>query len=140
VGRIVVGVDSSEGSRVALRWALDEARIRHDTLEAVHVWHPPYAGAEAYVPSVIDTETLEGAATELLAEVLAAEDSEGVTVVPRVLCGAPAATLLEAADGASLLVVGSRGLGGFSRLLLGSVSEQVVHHAGCPVAVVPIDR
>lgn len=138
--RIVVGVDGSEGSRVALRWALDEAERRHAVVEAVMTWHVPVVVASPYVGAFIEPAELEAGAKEELDEVVAAEvaDRAPSPIVRQVVAaGAPAATLLERARGADLLVVGTRGRGGFAGLLLGSVSQQCVHHAPCPVVVVP---
>ena len=137
--RIVVGVDGSECSQHALRWAVEEATLRRATLVAVHVWHEPYAamvGPFAAVPPM--PELYEEAAQRVLDEAVAAVDTAALTepVVSHLVPGQPAAGLLEAAEGATLLVVGSRGRGGFSTLLLGSVSHQVINHARCPVVVV----
>ena len=136
---IVVGVDGSDGSARALRWALDEAREWQATVEAVHAWSPPYAGIGVESGWAMADPVLEEAATTLLAEAVDAADTGGLPepVVRTVRCGHPAATLIEVAADADLLVVGSRGLGGFGRLLLGSTSTQVAHHAPCPVVVVP---
>ena len=138
-GRIVVGVDGPEGSESALHWALDEARRRGSRLDVVHVWHIPYAGEVSGLVLVEMSERAEQQARELLRSVLehnVGEDA-GVEVVPMVTGGRAAPALLDAARGAELLVVGSRGRGGFKSLLLGSVSSACVHHAPCPVVVVP---
>lgn len=138
MARIVVGVDDSPAASAALRWALEEARLRRATLEVVHTWAFP---AMSELPGgAVDTllADLERGATEVLGQVL--DEVVGaetrVNVVRRVLQGAPAAILVERASGADLLVVGSRGRGGFVGLLLGSVAQQCVHHAPCPVVVV----
>jgi nucleotide-binding universal stress UspA family protein len=138
MARIVVGIDDSPAAADALRWALEEARRRGATLEVVHTWTFPIAselpGGEV---SRLVTD-LERAASEVLDEVLdgIVGDDPEVNVVRRVLEGPPARILIEAAVGADLLVVGSRGRGGFVGLLLGSVAQQCVHHAPCPVVVV----
>jgi nucleotide-binding universal stress UspA family protein len=140
MGRIVVGVDGSETSRRALRWALDEAKLRGDDLTAVNAWHYPYAGATelAAMVQAVPPETAQAEARGILEaaarEVAQPGDPEADLVT---VCGGPASVLVEQAKGADLLVVGSRGLGGFAGLLLGSVSHQVTHHAPCPVVVVP---
>ena len=136
--RIVVGVDGSEPSRRALEWAIDEARVRKATVEAVHVWHSLVVAPYPYVGPKLDPYDLELAAKELLDSIVDSVDEAGLPgPVDRVLVEGPAAeSLIEAAKGAQLVVVGSRGRGGFSGLLLGSVSQQVVHHAPCPVVVV----
>jgi len=134
--RIVVGVDGSDHSRRALAWAIGEARARQAALVAVHAWHLP-AAAASYAGPLVDPKLLEEEAAKALADALASADAHGVEVEQRVVRGGPAAALLDAAADADLLVVGSRGHGGFAGLLLGSVSQQVCHHAACPVVVVP---
>jgi nucleotide-binding universal stress UspA family protein len=140
--RIVVGLDGSDESRSALRWAVAEAEMWDAELDVVHAWDLPFA----IVPPPInlsyqaDVEALERAAGTLLdAEVEAVRVHAGPT--PRqiekiVVRDTATRALLETAIGADLLVVGSRGRGGLGGLLLGSVSNQCVHHAPCPVTVV----
>ena len=139
MGRIVVGVDGSAESKEALRWALAEARLRGGTVHALHAWlmpvafaggAPPFALAEAH-------EELEQDARRLLDDTLAevAGDDPGVPLQREVVEGPAAQRLLRAAAG-DLLVVGSRGRGGFAGLLLGSVSQQCAHHAPCPIVIV----
>ena len=139
--RIVVGIDGSEASRRALNWALDEARRRHCTVDAVHAWHAPYMVGYPYAGSLDGPVTYEQAATETLDRVVDGADTSGLPApVSRIVrMGQPAETILDQAKGADLVVVGSRGLGGFRGLLLGSVSHQVAHHAPCPVVIVPTD-
>lgn len=143
-GRVVVGVDDSEGGAVALRWALEEARLREATLEVVHAWQQfiPLA-VPAGVTSGPSRDDMESAARELATlvvdEVIGAHDPV-VTVKVEVDEGSPAEVLVRAAGSADLLVVGSRGRGGFAGLLLGSVSQQCAHHARCPVVIVPPGR
>lgn len=139
--RIVVGVDGSETAARALKWAVDEARLHRAALEVVHAWHAPYVGDFAYATVALDPEVFETAARETLDAAVASVDVSGLTApVERVLStGGAAAAILEAAKGADLVVVGSRGLGGFRGLMLGSVSHQVAHHATCPVVVVPAE-
>lgn len=138
VGRIVVGVDGSDNALEALRWAVAEAELRDATVEAVTSWHYPTVGVE-FAP-VADPETFEGAATQSLQEAVAKvcpDDASRQRVRAMVVQDTPVRALVDAAQGADLLVVGSRGRGGFTGLLLGSVSAQCVHHAPCPVVVVP---
>lgn len=141
--RIVVGVDGSDGARRALEWAVDEARLRGARLIAIHTWHiPPLTTGVGPLdpPSTLDADTLErieASANELLERELAAVDTSSVEVEKRVEPSNPVDALLDAARDAELLVVGTRGHGGFSGLLLGSVSQQVSHHAPCPVVIVP---
>lgn len=138
--RIVVGIDGSHGAQFALRWALDEARTRQAAVEAVYAWRSPVVGlGDVVVPIEVDSGSVEADARSELDKALDAEDTTGLfTPVERVAMAGPAASvLLHAAKGADLVVLGSRGLGGFKGLLLGSVSHQVARHAACPVVVVP---
>jgi nucleotide-binding universal stress UspA family protein len=143
-GRIVVGVDDSAGAAAALRWALDEARLRQATLDVMHAWQPfipmTLPGAVTSEPG---RDNLEAAARNLVTKVV--DDVVGpgdppVTVRVEIGEGSPADVLVKVAGDADLSVVGSRGRGGFAGLLLGSVSQQVAHHAPCPVAIVPPPR
>jgi nucleotide-binding universal stress UspA family protein len=149
MGTIVVGVDGSPGSLEALRWALVESRLRGADVHVVHAWMVPLIdavpepwaiGAPSLGPSEDEVhEHLEAAARKVLdASMEEARSADpGVEVGGALAEGRPAAALLAAAQDADLLVVGSRGRGGFAGLLLGSVSAQCVHHAPCPVVVVP---
>ncbi|MEV7778418.1 universal stress protein [Kitasatospora sp. NPDC088351] len=137
--RIVVGVDGSPASEQALRWAIDYARLTGGTVNAVAAWEYPafygWAGlsvppAEGFNPQDLAGQTL----SETVAKVVG--DDPAVHVSEAVVPGNAAQALLEAADGAALVVVGSRGLGGFSGALLGSVSRHLTEHAPCPVVVV----
>jgi len=135
--RIVVGIDGSKGSRTALEWALDEARLHQAKITALTAWSPVVTG---YVPApapFVDPTLLEEAAQELLDHALEDVNTQGVTVDRKVVSGAAAHALLEESETADMVVVGSRGRGGFTGLLLGSVSQQVAHHATCPVVIVP---
>jgi nucleotide-binding universal stress UspA family protein len=142
--RIVVGVDGSDGSRAALRWAVDEARYRDCTVEVITAYLPTYVPAApdfGYVPlDAIDlVEEVRKMQDALLAEVLDPADHAPVTIEQRLLKGRAADTLIEAATNAGLLVVGNRGRGGFRGLLLGSVSHQIAQHAMCPVVIIRPD-
>ncbi len=139
MGRIVVGVDGSDNAQRALRWALEEARLRGWTLEVVHAWHYPYLGTTEIMPVSVDLVACEKAARQALDESVDAEDCSGLpTPVVRTLVSDQAAhAILEAAQDADLVVVGSRGGGGFKGLLLGSVSQTVAHRSPCPVVIVP---
>jgi nucleotide-binding universal stress UspA family protein len=138
-----VGIDGSKESRRALHWALKEAALRGASLRVVHSFSipPTVTGpGTAMAPQVL-TETIDAdraAAATLLRDELSAADaaSAGVTIESVVAEGPASAALLEAAKGADLIVVGSRGRGGFKGLLLGSVSNQTAHHAPCPVVIV----
>ena len=137
VARIVVGVDGSPGSLAALEWAVDEARRRQARLDVVHVWDVPMLAYSAITPVVtgIDEGELESAAREVLDKLVAGLPHD-VTVEPILARGTAASVLLETARGADLVVVGSRGHGGFVGLLLGSVSAALAHHSPCPVVIV----
>ncbi|WP_330357930.1 universal stress protein [Streptomyces chartreusis] len=138
-GRVVVGVDGSDSSKQALRWAVRQAELTGAEVEAVTAWDiPPFHGSLAWLPpSSSDEGALEARARQELEdaveEVLGSRPPVVVRTVVRY--GTPASVLLDAAREASLLVVGSRGLGGFAGLLLGSVAQHCVQHAACPVVV-----
>lgn len=140
-GRIVVGVDGSEGAHHALRWARAEALLHGTVLEVVHAWSPPAPVSEiAAMTLPRDEPRYERAAEELVAAAATAmaRDPDGPSVVARAERGYPSSSVLvEQATDADLLVVGSRGRGGFTGLLLGSTSQQVAHRARRPVAIVP---
>jgi nucleotide-binding universal stress UspA family protein len=131
---VVVGVDGSENSRQALRWAVEEARLRHARVRVVHAWWLyPMLADDTEVPPL--TNDASGALQTFITETLG--DEHDVEVEAVAVQGQQAsAALVDAAKDAVLLVVGSRGAGGFSSLLLGSVSQQCAHHASCPVAIV----
>ena len=136
--RIVVGVDGSQPARCALRWAADEAHRRGATLDVVHAWHVPYAGGYSYLAGYSDAEAFAEDARLVLNRILTEANLNGAPGVEPILVeGGAARSLLDAAKGADLLVVGRRGRGEFAELLLGSVSHQVSLHAPCPVAIVP---
>jgi nucleotide-binding universal stress UspA family protein len=138
MARIVVGIDGSENSVRALRWALEEAALRGATVDAIAAWSYPYV----VVPgAIVPAQPLADQAVDaqehldrVLAEVGVAD--QDVTVNPIVTEGGAANALVEAAHGADLVVVGSRGHGAL-RSLLGSVSQEVLHHSPCPVVVIP---
>jgi nucleotide-binding universal stress UspA family protein len=137
---IVVGVDGSEGAVRALEFALDEARARHTDVRAVAAWRVPASAYETgWVPVSVDPSDYEKIARAGLEKSLeeAAVAESDVSVTPILREGQAAEVLVAEARGADLLVVGSRGLGGFKGLLLGSVGQQCAHHATCPVAIVP---
>jgi nucleotide-binding universal stress UspA family protein len=137
MARIVVGVDGSEESKAALRWAVGEARLRGASVRAVYAWSLPYvAAAPGLVVPQGDVADFRRDGEEMLDALVAEVGNAGVDVERVAVEGGPAHVLVEAAEGADLLVVGSRGHGGFAGLLLGSVSQQVAHHAPCPVVIV----
>jgi nucleotide-binding universal stress UspA family protein len=139
---IVVGFDGSEHAQDALNWAVDEARHRNGQVRLVTAWkNPPLA----WYPALLETAAGEIAAADspeqiaasLQADALNAVAARGAAATGKVVhSDSPASAILEAAKDADLVVVGSRGHGGFSGLHLGSVSTQVLNHAPCPVLVV----
>jgi nucleotide-binding universal stress UspA family protein len=138
---IIVGVDGSGHSRRALEWAMKEAAMRHAPLTVLTV-HPAIVGYfGGVVPSPRDLELTEQtqAAVKVEADrVLAALDGphpESVTV--KAVHGFPVEELVIASHSADIVVLGSRGMGGFTRMLMGSTAGQVVQHARCPVLIVP---
>jgi nucleotide-binding universal stress UspA family protein len=137
IARVVVGIDGSDTSAGALEWALDEGRLHQATVEVVHAWGLPYGAGEPFVAVAFDSTPLEDAARRTLDAAVESADTSGLPApVTRTLTlGSAAASILQAAESADLVVVGSRGLGGFKGLMLGSVSYHVVHHATCPVVV-----
>jgi nucleotide-binding universal stress UspA family protein len=140
-GRIVVGVDSSATSVKALRWALDEARLRGSSVELVHAFpRPELIGMTMVVTLPSDDELREASAQVVQDSLDSVGGAGGVDVTVHVGPGGPASMLVDIAAGADLLVIGSRGLGGFRGLLLGSVTQQVIAHAPCPVVVITPDE
>jgi nucleotide-binding universal stress UspA family protein len=144
---IVVGVDYSDGAKAALRFALEEAKLRQAKLRAVHAWqfsgHLGAPGLEGSYPGFGgELEVMRGAAEAEFEAALRefAAGTPGVEVERRIVEGSPAGVLVEESRGADLLVVGSRGRGGFAGLLLGSVSQQCAQHAACPVVIVHGNR
>jgi nucleotide-binding universal stress UspA family protein len=141
VGLVVVGVDGSDQSIEALKWALDEARIRGARVRAMNIWNYPAGyGIEMSAMAVVTPEFLEKAALTTLDTCIekATAAVERAPLVERVARqGSPSRELLHEGQRADLLVVGQRGHGGFMGLLLGSVANQVLHHATCPTVVVP---
>lgn len=139
---IVVGVDGSQGAAEALHYAIREARLQGARVKAVSAWHvPPAAYGAGWAPTTVDFDSFPKLAEEALEKCLEAAGAgeSGVEVAAVVKQGQPAVVLCDVArdSNADLLVVGSRGLGGFRGLLLGSVSQQCAHHAPCPVVIVP---
>jgi len=135
-GRIVVGVDGSEGSKHALRWAARQAEYTGAVLEAINAWD--YPATYGWVPVPPEDYALAEFAEKSLNEAI--NDVFGSDIPKRlerkVVQGHPAEILVEASKNAELLVVGSRGYGGFTDALLGSVSTYAVHHAHGPVTVI----
>jgi nucleotide-binding universal stress UspA family protein len=133
-GPIVVGVDGSAPSLDALRWAVGQARLTGDAIEVVSAWWPP--SAYGGFPVIAEEDWQQNAERALETALFQVPETADVTSNCSVVPGHPVSVLLEQAAGASLLVVGSRGHGGFTGMLLGSVSQHLVAHAPCPVVVV----
>jgi len=140
--RIVVGVDASEESKEALRWAAQYARSMGASLDVVHAWHmsDEHAWLQSLPPPANPTDVARKALAQVVDEVMT---PGSVPVRSSVLEGHAAQVLVTAAQGAHMLVVGSRGFGGFDGLLLGSVSGHCAIHAPCSVVIVrptaPVD-
>jgi len=139
---IVAGVDGSPHSQIVLDWALNEAALRRVPLTVLAVWPIASTGwGFTGVPSSADEadrERTERATHELVDKALSKRgDEPGRSVTVVAVAGLASDELVKASADADLLVVGSRGAGGFSTLVMGSVSSQVTHYAHCPVVVVP---
>jgi nucleotide-binding universal stress UspA family protein len=134
-GVVVVGVDGSQESRDALRWGLRFARLTGAGVRALTAWQ--YPASYAWAPAILDQVDPEGDARRMLKqtveEVLAGGD---VVVHAEVVRGPAGIALTQAAKGAEALVIGSRGHGALTGMLLGSVSEYCLHHATCPVVII----
>jgi nucleotide-binding universal stress UspA family protein len=141
--RIVVGVDGSPSSREALRWAVRQAGLTGASVEAITAWQSPtlvglgtpFTEAE---PSVGDDSRIKAAAENVMRAAVAeaTAGSAGVRVKAEVGEGSPAQFLLDAAKGAAMVVVGSRGHGGIAGTLLGSVGQTLAQHSPCPVLII----
>jgi nucleotide-binding universal stress UspA family protein len=142
---IVVGVDGSDQAHQALSWAMKEAAVRHEPLTVFAV-HEVAASGWTGNPIILAgdeplVEKIRKAAEETVAKVAAdLGEAQPPSVTVRAMNGFAAEELIRASRDADLMVLGSRGAGGFARLMMGSVSNQVVHHAHCPVVVVRYDR
>ncbi|HUY47773.1 MAG TPA: universal stress protein [Streptosporangiaceae bacterium] len=132
--RIVVGVDGSVPSKAALAWAVRQAALTGAVVEAVIAWEYP----DTYGLGPALGVDMEGIAATVVSDAITGVAGPGgpVKICPRVVEGHPARVLIEASAGADLLVVGSRGHGGFAGAVLGSVSQHCIQHATCPVVVV----
>jgi nucleotide-binding universal stress UspA family protein len=135
---VVVGVDGSRESDAALRFAADEAKLRSALLRIVCAWEPSASGylGEAFAPTPDAFVEAEHDAEAVLRVALQQLQGEPLDVEALAEEGGPAAVLLEQAASAELLVVGSRGRGAAKRLMLGSVSNDLAHHAHCPLVIV----
>lgn len=144
---IIVGVDGSDHSRYALGWAMREA-AKHQLPLTVMSIHPPpvrpltgiYWGLHSYPEGSFDPERARTAVQDFVDKVASETGEAPPEITISVLEGDAAEELVRASQDAEMLVVGSRGSGGFTRLLLGSVSSQVAQHASCPVVLIPGPR
>lgn len=137
--KIVVGIDSSDGARRALTWALDEAVVRNAQVTTVHAWQLPVWLATPFGAVPLEADQFEARVAEEIDRVIdEAQTAHGDVKIERlVVADSAAAALIDAAKDADLLVVGTRGRGGFAGLMLGSVSQQVAQHSPCPLVIVP---
>ena len=140
---IIVGVDGSGHSQRALEWAMNEAAIRHAPLTVVVVHQLVVGYAGHGIPYTNEVELARQAGDEAKREtdemLIKLGDKRPESVNVEVVSGIPAEALLNAAKDADMIVLGSRGAGGFAKLLMGSVSTQVTHHAHCPVVIIPAE-
>ena len=136
--KIVVGVDGSEPSEHALAWAIEEARLRDARVQVVTAWFlaPMIYGASNLLPPTVSDRAVESDAEEIARAAAGKVRDAGLEAESTVHAGHASDVLVGQSDGADLLVVGSRGHGGFAGLLLGSVSAQCAQHARCPVVIV----
>jgi nucleotide-binding universal stress UspA family protein len=141
---IIVGIDGSHHSERALEWAIKEAALRQTPLTVLSVhqvirgWAGPDAGPYPGDAELVEqTRTAAQAVTDKVLGTLSGPRPE---VIVKAVTGVPAETLVAAAADADMIVVGSRGAGGFERLTIGSVGDQVARHARCPVVIIPHDK
>ena len=139
VSRIVVGTDGSGASTAAVQWAAAEAAAHGASLEVVHAWSiPAISDPVSMMPIQLPLDVMEREARAVCDAAVAAATAAGAgSVSGTVHRGSAAENLVAASTSADLVVVGSRGHGGFVGLLLGSVAQQVASHSACPVVVVP---
>lgn len=141
MSQVVVGVDESEGAAEALRWAAREGDLHGWSVTAVMAWgwlDQHHSAREVRFEADYDRRHAEAALDDIVEAALRG-GSEAGSIERRVVCDLPARALLDASEGAELLVVAARGTGGFRGLLLGSVSQHCLHHASSPVAIVRHD-
>jgi len=140
---IVVGVDGSDHSRRALIWAMRQAALQQVSLTVLAVRPDPvrpvtgvYWGVHVYAEDTHNPEVVRKAIQEIVERVANEIGETAPQVAVTVVTGDPAEELIKVSRGADMVVVGSRGSGGFASLLMGSVSSKVMHHAACPVVVI----
>jgi nucleotide-binding universal stress UspA family protein len=130
----VVGVDGFESSKAALRWAIRQAKLTGAVVEAVTAWHIPLGTGWVPTPDMPDYQEDAFAVLSEAIDEMCTVDPD-VQVCPRVVEGRTGQVLVDAADGAELLVVGSRGHRGLTEALLGSVGQYCANNASCPVVI-----
>jgi nucleotide-binding universal stress UspA family protein len=131
--RLVVGVDGSEHGNAALRWAVEEAKAHDGEIVAVFAWQLPFVG----IPGAFDRDEMEKVCKAFVEKAVSTVVSDArVPITKLVAEGDVSASLIAAAKTADILVLGSRGRGGFAGLKLGSVSQECVQHAACAVAII----
>lgn len=139
---IVVGVDGSQHAHRALQWAVKEAAIRNAPLTVLAVQQVAKSAWDTtivYPEDVTARDKVQIAAQKIVDDVVAASSDRPASVTVLARIGTPAEELVSASEDADMVVVGSRGTGGFARLLLGSVGSQVAAHASCPVVLIPLE-
>ena len=142
---VVVGVDGSDHSRQVLEWAVKEAGLRKASLTVITVKQVagnPWTGSKQVYPAdQAEADKMRQAAEEATQKAVDAAGAPGpASVTVRAVSGIPAQEMINASNDADLVVVGARGGGGFARLMMGSVSNQVAHHSAAPVVVIPVGR
>jgi nucleotide-binding universal stress UspA family protein len=140
MNEFVVGVDGSEHSQMALRWAAAAADAAGVPVRAVQSWIHPRSAVLPVAPVPVSSEEMDEQAQQAITAIASDALGSSAAVTTDVLRGPPAGALLQTVSADSVLVLGSRGLGGFAGLLLGSVSQECVEYASCPVVVVRTDR
>jgi nucleotide-binding universal stress UspA family protein len=140
MNEFVVGLDGSDDSRMALQWAAAAADAAGVPVRAVQSWIHPRAAVLPIAPVPVSAEEMDEQTQQAIAAVVTDALGSSAAVTTSVLRGPPAGALLQTITPDSVLVLGSRGLGGFAGLLLGSVSQECVEYASCPVVVVRTDR
>ena len=140
---IVVGIDNSPGSALALEWALNEGMLRKCPVRAITCWSlPPLYGVDVAMVAGLDPAEIERYSAEMLLRAVTEATGKigkaklaNTTIEQVVLAGLPSQQIILESKGAEMVVVGSRGRGGFLGLLLGSTATQVIQHVTCPVVV-----
>lgn len=137
--KVIVGVDGSPSANTATAWAAQEAELRGASLELIHTWNYPNLGYGGYVAVLEDFEKDASAILDEIAQKVR-DHHPSLTIISSLIQGPTAQSIIERAKEADMVVVGSRGKGGFTGLLLGSVGQQLVHHCPAPVVIIHHDR